>query len=89
MGIEFVMIFALTRLLLCNDFATQRFTVMKATKGNPMNDENRGHSDCEINSWVDGEGRIDLDKLTAEDLETANEFISAKRLLQKLRVAVP
>ena len=77
------------RHLFCNDFATHGFTDMKATKGNPMNDENRGHSDYEINAWVDGEGRIDLDKLTARDLETANEFISAKRLLQKLRVAVP
>ena len=55
---------------------------------NTQHSENRGHSDYEISAWVDGEGRVDLDKLTAEDLEAVNVQISVKRLLQKLRVAV-
>jgi hypothetical protein len=44
----------------------------------------RGHTDLEISEWIDREGRVDLDRLTTDDIELAERFIAIARCVDPL-----
>ena len=39
----------------------------------------RGHTDLEISEWIDREGGVDLDRLTADDIDLAQRFMAIAR----------
>ena len=44
----------------------------------------RGHTDLEISEWIDREGTVDLDRLTADDIGLAERFLAIARSVDPL-----
>ena len=46
--------------------------------------ETQHYTDIELMAWADREARLDVSKLTAADIATAEMFVRTRRLLQRL-----
>ena len=42
------------------------------------------HTDLEISEWIDREGTVDLDRLTADDIGLAERFLDIARSVDPL-----